>query len=210
MDDQLTDLTILLDRSGSMASIRADMEGGLNALVKEQAAAPGRLVVSLFKFDDHCELAFSAIPGSDVRPIALEPRGSTALLDAIAQAIDMTGGRLAAMPEASRPGKVIVVIVTDGQENSSRHTTWPQAADRIVKQRDGFAWQFIFLGANMDAIATAGQLNIAVADAMTFRAAPMAVGAMSKSLSAGLSRKRASKDMSQAAAFEASDRDAQK
>ena len=210
MDTQLTDLTILLDRSGSMASIRADMEGGLNALVADQAREPGRIVVSLYKFDDTCELAFGAVPAGEVRPIALEPRGSTALLDALAQTIDETGVRLSAMTEARRPGKVIVVIVTDGQENASRRTNWSQAAERIVRQRDQYQWQFIFLGANMDAIAAAGQLNIAAADSMTFRAAPMAVGAMSASLSKGLSRKRAAMGMASAPAFEQSDRDAQK
>lgn len=209
MNTTLTDLTIVLDRSGSIASIRSDMEGGLNTLLRDQAGQPGTLVVSLFRFDNECERVFEAMPVDQVRPIVLQPRGSTALLDAIGVAIDTTGKRLAAMDEAARPGKVIVVIVTDGEENASRLLNWTQARERIVHQRDAYQWQFIFLGANIDAIGTASQLAIGAADAMTFTAKGEKVTAMAGSLSTGLSRKRAAKLMSDVGAFTAQDRAAQ-
>jgi len=88
------------------------------------------------------------------------PDGSTALLDAIGRTIDETGARLAAMSEADRPGKVIIAILTDGEENSSGTFTWAQISDMIRHQQDVYKWEFLFLGANQDAIATAARMNI--------------------------------------------------
>jgi hypothetical protein len=88
------------------------------------------------------------------------PDGSTALLDAIGRTIDETGSRLAAMPESQRPGKVIIAILTDGEENSSRVFNWAQISEKIRHQREVYKWEFLFLGANQDAIATAAKINI--------------------------------------------------
>jgi hypothetical protein len=96
------------------------------------------------------------------------PDGGTALLDAIGRTIDETGARLAAMPEAERPGKVIIAILTDGEENSSRTFTWAQISDKIRHQQEVYKWEFLFLGANQDAIATAARIHIGRHNSATF------------------------------------------
>lgn len=187
---QLTDLTIILDRSGSMQSIRADMEGALDALIADQRAAPGELRVSLVRFDDLAEHVFTALPADQVRRIRISPRGCTALLDAVGQTLDATGVRLSNTPEADRPGTVLIAIVTDGMENASTHFNWNDVHQRIVHQSTVYGWQFVFLGANIDAIATAGQLGIAQHDAMTFAFDAKGTQDAVRSASAGMRRKR--------------------
>src|SRR5262249_11735119 len=100
------------------------------------------------------------------------PRGTTALLDAIGRTINVTGKRLAALPESARPEKVIFVILTDGYENSSREFKVEQINDMIRHQRDVYAWEFVFIGANQDAITSASQMGIQAANALTFAASP--------------------------------------
>lgn len=190
MNAQLTDLTIILDRSGSMQSIRTDMEGALAKLLADQRAAPGELRVSLVRFDDVAETVFTALPVGQVRAIRISPRRCTALLDAIGQTIDATGQRLAAMPEVDRPGTVLIVIVTDGMENASKQFNWNDVHARITHQATAYQWQFVFLGANIDAIATAGQLGIAEHDALTFFADTQGTHDAVQSASAGIRRKR--------------------
>ena len=154
------DLTLVMDRSGSMQSIRSDTEGAIAKFMASQAAIPGKCVVSLYQFDEHFERVFSAVDVKAVSTIKLEPRGWTALLDATARAIDETGARLAATPEAERPGRVLFVIITDGQENSSKEHTFQTVKDRIEKQTSAFKWEFVFLGAGLDSFAQGAQMGV--------------------------------------------------
>jgi uncharacterized protein YegL len=158
-----TEILFILDRSGSMESMRQAAIDGFNNFLRDQQAAPDSARMTLLQFDDQIEIPINAVPLPEVLPLDHEtfiPRGSTALLDAIGHGIDSLGKRLAAMPEDQRPQSVIVAILTDGEENSSRRFTWTHIADRIAHQRKKYDWDFFFLGAGQDAIATAAKMNI--------------------------------------------------
>jgi len=168
MRPDLTDITLVIDRSGSMEPIRHDAEGGVNAFVAEQAKQPGEALLTLVQFDTEYEFIHRGVPVRQVQPYQLEPRGSTALLDAVGRAILETGDRLAKMTEADRPGLVVFVIVTDGEENSSKEFSKDKIKEMITHQQDAYHWQFTFLGANQDAFAEAGGLGINAAGVADF------------------------------------------
>lgn len=184
-----TDITLILDRSGSMESIAADTIGGVNTFIRDQKDVPGEATFTLVQFDDRYEVVHDAVPIARVEPLTSQtfvPRGSTALLDAISRSIDATGYRLTALPESQRPDKVICVIVTDGAENASTFTTRAQVFDKITHQRDAYKWEFVFLGANQDAIGEAAKLGIGAAAAMSYNANAQAVNATYDAMSARL------------------------
>jgi hypothetical protein len=187
------DITVVLDRSGSMQSVRQDTIGGFNAFLGEQRKLPGQCTVSMVQFDDQYEPLYSGKPVQDAPPLSADnfvPRGMTALLDAIGRTINETGRRLAAMPEAHRPGKVLFVILTDGGENSSKEFTRQQVFDMIGHQKSVYSWDFVFLGANQDAISVGRSLNIADGSAMTYAANPVGTQAAFASASAYASQTR--------------------
>lgn len=172
-----TDISVLLDRSGSMHAIKTDTEGGFAAFIDEQKKTPGRCQVTLAQFDDQYEVVYSDQPLAAVPALDLRPRGSTALLDAIGRLVSSTGERLAALPEGDRPGSVIVVIMTDGLENASREFTGPAVKSLIAEQSEKYGWTFVYLGANQDAIAVGESLGVNRDRAMTY-AGPQAAAAM--------------------------------
>lgn len=183
-----TEIAFILDRSGSMESIRPAAIDGFNAFLRDQQAAPDQARFTLVFFESETEARHISIPISEIVPLDHEtyiPGGCTALLDAIGETIDQLGRRFAAMPEADRPEHVTVAILTDGEENSSRHFTWGQIADRIKHQTEKYSWEFLFLGAGPDTIATAAQLHIHAANASRFVADEAGQG----SAMAGISRK---------------------
>jgi hypothetical protein len=188
MRDDLTDLTLVVDRSGSMASIRDDAEGGINALLAAQSREPGDALVTLVQFDTEYEFLHRAVPVRDVPPYQLVPRGWTALLDAVGRGVVETGERLARLPEAERPGLVVFVIVTDGKENASREYDRARIREMIEHQQQVYSWQFTFLGANQDAFAEARHLGIDAAGVANY--APDKVGAAYKGMSDKLARMR--------------------
>ena len=187
MNPALTEIAFVLDRSGSMEPIAASAVAGTNEFLREQQAAPGQARFTLVLFDDQYEVPAAALLVVEVVPLengrTYVPRGSTALLDAIGRTVDELGARLAALPEADRPGKVIVAILTDGHENASRRYTQHDTAKRIAHQREVYGWEFLFLGANQDAIATAAALNIPAASAAAWTADGAGVMASAKALS---------------------------
>jgi hypothetical protein len=160
MRSDLTDITLVVDRSGSMSIVRDDAEGGVNTFIAEQAKQPGEALLTLVQFDTEYEFLHKGVPISQVPHYQLHPRGMTALLDAIGRAINETGERLAAMNEQERPGLVIFVVMTDGLENSSKEFTKPQLKSMIERQQNEYNWQFTFLGANQDAFAEASSIGI--------------------------------------------------
>lgn len=143
------DMTLLLDSSGSMQSIKADMEGALANLLTEQKQFDD-VVVSFYYFNSpgNYHEVFVAKPINDVDNIVFNPEGMTALIDAWCITIDKTGKRLAKMNEKDRPSKVLFVVITDGEENSSKEFTKKQLEERIKKQEEQYNWKFQYLGAN--------------------------------------------------------------
>lgn len=142
-----THWTLVVDRSGSMSAIKNDAQGGINQAFEDQRKLPGRLTVSLVQFDTEIDDVARMVPIADMGDFTLIPRGGTALLDAVGQAITITGEDLAALPEDERPANVIVQIVTDGQENSSNEWTLEKVREAIKEQQDTYGWVFAFIGA---------------------------------------------------------------
>jgi hypothetical protein len=169
-DPDLTLIAALLDRSASMTVIASATEEGFRGFLAEQAKLPGRLEVTLAQFDHHYQLMYAPTPVADVPEFVLDPRGNTALLDAMGRFITETGEELAARPEHERPGTVIVVVMTDGEENASRE--WHVGAIRklVEQQRERWQWQFIFLGANIDAIKVGRDYGFRAGQTITYGA----------------------------------------
>ncbi len=171
MNKNLTEIAFILDRSGSMAPVTEAAITGFNEFLRDQQKTEGQARLTLVLFDNEYLVPLESIPVQEA--VALDtttyvPRGSTALLDAIGETIDRLGARLALIPESARPGQVIVAISTDGFENSSVNFTWQDISRKILEQTNAYKWQFLFLGANQDAIATAASLSIAANNASTY------------------------------------------
>jgi len=164
----LTHLYFLLDRSGSMQSIKTDTEGGFAAFVEEQRRAVGECRVTLAQFDDQYEIVFADTPVADVGRLDLQPRGSTALLDAMGRLITEAGAALAALPEDQRPGSVVVAIMTDGLENASREWTHPAVKALVEQQTTAYQWQFLYMGADQDAIDVGTGLGVGAAHTVSY------------------------------------------
>jgi len=163
-----THIEFLLDRSGSMDTIKSDVEGGFNSYIADQVAQPGQCTVSLAQFDDEYEVVFTAFDVKDVPKLKLEPRGWTALLDAIGRSINALGMRLAQMPEDRRPGTVIFAIMTDGLENASKEYTHAAIKQMITRQERVYNWQFLYMGADQDAIEVGASIGIARGRSLTY------------------------------------------
>lgn len=192
----LTDITVVLDRSGSMASMKEATIESFNGFLNSQRQGAGHVQVSLIQFDDRYEVNYEGQP-LNVAPLlndqTFQPRGSTALLDAIGRTIVATGKRLGGLPEQERPGTVIFVTLTDGQENSSQNYNQIQINSMIAEQRDKYAWQFVFLAANQDAIATAAQIGIGAGQALTMAASPSGIAASIQAVGGKMAKMRASR-----------------
>ena len=164
----LTHLYFLLDRSGSMQSIKTDTEGGFAAFIEEQRRAVGECRVTLAQFDDQYEIVFADTPVANIGRLNLQPRGSTALLDAMGRLITEAGAALAALPEDQRPGSVVVAIMTDGLENASREWTHPAVKALVEQQTTAYQWQFLYMGADQDAIDVGTGLGVGAAHTVSY------------------------------------------
>lgn len=151
-DPNYTHIAVVLDRSGSMQSIRSDMEGALNKFFKDQAEVEGKCMVDLYTFDDVYETEFTNLPVGYAKA-TIEPRGMTALLDAMGKTIVGLGTKFRTMQEKNRPGKVLVVVVSDGLENASREHTNDSVKKLIKQQEEKYNWNFVFMGTKFDAVA---------------------------------------------------------
>jgi hypothetical protein len=163
MKSDYTHVSMLLDRSGSMYSIKNDVIGGFNTFIDQQKKVPGKMTLTLAQFDTEYETLLDTV---DIRVVlnmdndTFQPRGSTALLDSTAKLIIETGTALAALPEASRPAKVLFVILTDGIENASRYYTKQKVTDMIKHQEENYKWQFIYIGTHAEAFAEADSIGV--------------------------------------------------
>jgi uncharacterized protein YegL len=163
MNPNLTEIAYVLDRSGSMIPMTKAAIAGFNEFLKEQLDTPGEANLSLLLFDNQFLKPYDRVPLTKVKPLTSKtyvPRGCTALLDAIGMTVKNLGDQLAALPEVERPGKVIVAIFTDGRENASTNYSFKKILRMITHQRTKYQWEFLFLGADEDAIATAAQMGI--------------------------------------------------
>lgn len=195
MKKELSDITLIVDRSGSMSSCKDEAQGGINAFIKDQKEKPGEATFSLMQFDTQHEYVFNAVPIKSVEKYELQPRGMTALLDAVGKTIAETEQRINALKKSQKPGLVVIAIITDGQENSSHEFKRSAIRDLIEKkQKDG--WQFTFLGANQDAFTEAATIGIS-ADATSNYNVKNSAGAYA-GLSANVSRMRTSSFVGQA------------
>lgn len=177
MKKDLTEIIFILDKSGSMESTKDETIQGFNNFLNEQKKLPGeaKMTLRLFASAGNDLLTYD---GQDIKKIpalteqTYQPNGWTALFDAIGTSINEVGERLANTPEEERPEKVIVVILTDGQENNSKHFTCDQIRDMITHQTDVYSWQFVYLGANQDAFANGSSLGIAKAGIANYKSTP--------------------------------------
>lgn len=202
-----THLAIVLDRSGSMAATRNDVVGGLKTLIEEQQKQPGKCTLTLVQFDNMnpCDVMVDMQPIAEVNPnrTDYDPRGGTPLRDAIGRCIVTTGAALAAMPEAERPGMVLVTIITDGEENSSREYSAALIAKMIKEQESKYGWKFNYIGANQDAVVVGSALGFDANNAATYGAEKTA--GVFKNLSGKMSSSRERKSAA-AMAYNAADR----
>jgi hypothetical protein len=180
MNKNLTEIIFLLDRSGSMSGLEKDTIGGFNSFIERQCQLEGDTLLTTVLFDDQYEVLWT---GKDARKLRLTSkeyyvRGTTALLDAAGKTILDVGHRLAKTPEKQRPGSVIFVITTDGMENASREFSYEKVKELIKHQQDKYRWEFIFLGANIDAAEEAESLGISKENAFDFEASEVGVEKM--------------------------------
>lgn len=164
-----TDITIVLDRSGSMSHGADDTIGGFNKFLDDQKTAPGTATISLHQFDHEFQTLINAKAIQSAEHLSSKtfvPRGQTALLDAIGRAIKDTGSRLENSAEHDRAEKVVFVIITDGMENASHEFSHSKVREMIEHQKTKYSWEFVFLGAELDAKGVATDLGISGANAM--------------------------------------------
>ena len=193
MNLNLTEIVCVIDRSGSMESIASDAVGGFNAFLKEQQKDTSEARLTLVLFDHEYQVLYESANVQEVSPLNAEtyiPRGTTALLDAVGRTMTDLGARLANIAEENRAAKVIVAILTDGMENASTDYSNEKIAEMIEHQRTKYGWEFIFLAANQDAIASAAKLSIRAQDAMNFTASPQGTQVAYAQMSAEVSKRR--------------------
>lgn len=197
MKSGLTYLIFVIDRSGSMASIRDDMIGGFNTFIKTQRDAKlGDCKVFAYKFDNIYETMFEGIDLNDVPALDRTnyvPRDMTALYDAVATTIDNIGTRLSAMKEEDRPEKVLVITITDGEENASVKFNQMDVANRIKTQREQFNWDFAYIGANQDSWKVGSGMSYTAGTTMDYDATPAGTAYAFNRLCASTSNYRGTK-----------------
>lgn len=166
----VTEIAYILDMSGSMNPHTEAAVASFNEFLRDQQEVDGIARLTLVLFDDQYEVPIDNLPVSEVTCLdtgTYRPRGTTALLDAIGKTIKSFRKRIKELPEKDRPDQIIFAIFTDGLENASRKYTWKDVADKIQKRQDKNGWEFLFLAAGQDAIASAAQMNIHAHNAAT-------------------------------------------
>lgn len=173
MKKGLTELVFILDRSGSMSGLESDTIGGFNSVMTKQKSEEGEANITTVLFDDHYELLHDRYNLRKIDTITEKEyfvRGSTALLDAVGKTIHKIGNAQKYADDFERAEKVMFVIITDGMENSSREYSYNKIKKLIQRQKEKYGWEFIFLGANIDAVETAGRFGIAEDRAANYHA----------------------------------------
>ena len=182
----LTSINVIIDQSGSMQGLQTDTIGGYNGFLADQKQAPGEALFTLCTFNDdyrlvHDFVKVASVP--DLNTTTYKPQGSTALLDAMGETITEVGRKLSAMKEEDRPSKVIFLVVTDGQENASTRYKKAQIRDMVTHQSDVYNWEFIFMGANMDAVTEGTSLGFSGRNSVSYDATRGGTDQLYKSIS---------------------------
>jgi len=167
----LTEVVFILDRSGSMSGLESDTIGGFNSTIENQKKSEDEVLVSTVLFDHESIVLHDRVPIADIKPMTEEDyqvRGSTALLDAIGDAIKHIKNVHKYAREEDKPAKTLFVITTDGMENSSRRYSYKEIKALVKKQQEKNGWEFLFLGANIDAIDVAGSIGISARRAVNY------------------------------------------
>lgn len=168
----LTEVVFILDRSGSMSGLEADTIGGFNSMIQKQKKEEGEAYISTILFDDQSEVLYDRVPVGKVEPMndsQYYVRGCTALLDAIGGAIHHIANVHKYAREEDRPEKTLFIITTDGMENSSRQYSYNKVKKMVQKEKEKYGWEFLFLGANMDAVEVAGRFGIGADRALNYQ-----------------------------------------
>ena len=201
MKKNLTEIVFILDRSGSMAGLEKDTIGGFNAMIEKQKGEPGEALISTVLFDNETEVIHDRV---DIRKIGLLTdreyyvRGCTALLDAVGGAIHHIGNVHKYAREADRPEKTLFVITTDGMENASRKYSYEKVKSMIQRQKEKYGWEFIFLGANIDATKEAARFGINADRAANYHADHQGTAVIYEAVSEAVCSVRACRPMSSA------------
>jgi hypothetical protein len=183
-----TDITVLVDRSGSMATIQKAMENAFGEFLTKHKEVPStKLTLIQFDTADAQDIVYTARPVCEADKLSINPRGGTPLLDAMCMAIDSTGRRLASMKESARPDQVLFIVITDGEENSSKMYTRSDVKSRVTHQQSNYNWQFIYLGANQDAFAEAESFGIGKQWTLNYKASHIGTVSMGNSLAGATS-----------------------
>ena len=198
MKKNLTELVVILDRSGSMAGLERDTIGGFNAMIEKQKAEAGEAYISTVLFDNHAEvihdrLTLDAVPKLTEKEYYV--RGCTALLDAVGGAIHHIGNVHKYAREEDRPERTLFVITTDGMENASRRYSYEKVKEMITRQKEKYGWEFLFLGANIDAAREAARFGIDADRAANYHADAVGTGVIYKAVSETVCNFRASRPM---------------
>lgn len=195
MKKNLTELVFILDRSGSMAGLEADTIGGFNAMLEKQKQEPGEAVVSTVLFDNETQVIHDRVSLEKVPALTQKEyyvRGCTALLDAVGGAIHHIGNVHKYAQEEDRPEKTLFVITTDGMENASRRYTYDKVKTMIQRQQEQYGWEFLFLGANIDAAREAARFGIRADRAANYHADHVGTGVIYEAVSEAVCQLRSS------------------
>ncbi len=195
MENKDTELVFILDKSGSMMGLEKDTIGGFNSLLKKQKSEEGVARVTTVLFDHHYTMLHDRLPIKDVNPLTKEeytPAGTTALLDAVGRTIDSLLENLIGTPKEAYPS-VMFVIITDGEENASKDYSLDRVRKRIEFCKESEGWEFIYLGANVDAFAAAATIGIGKARTASYHADSVGVSVNFEVLNNTMSKMRCSK-----------------
>ena len=199
MKKNLTELVFILDRSGSMAGLEKDTIGGFNAMIEKQKAEDGEANVSAILFDNHTDVIHDRVDIQKVQPMTRKDyyvRGCTALLDAVGGAIHHIGNVHKYAREEDRPEKTLFVITTDGMENASREYSYDRLKAMIERQKERYGWEFLFLGANIDAAREAARFGITEDLAANYHADREGTAVIYEAMSEAVCNVRACRPMS--------------
>ncbi len=198
MKKNLTEIVFILDRSGSMAGLEGDTIAGFNAMIEKQKKEPGQAIVSTVLFDNVSEVIHDRVDVQNIAPMTRDDyyvRGCTALLDAVGKAIRHIGNVHKYAREEDRPEKTLFVITTDGMENASREYTYDRLKAMIQRQKEKYGWEFLFLGANIDAAKEAARFGIDRDRAADYHADSTGTAVVYQAVSEAVCAVRASRPM---------------